>query len=162
MEKPQNESCRLYRPPLFDLMRAEDYHRSMEPLKAACDRARSGWVCLPVPLTSGKAIILLRHGMLIFKVWKNRRRRILVREFSILPLLVIFPLLWPLRKKVWFVVHHNLQWAVRNPLQRFGLRCLALMGAQWALLETQDFQGLEKFKIPSSRNLVLPHPVSSP
>ncbi len=174
-------------------MKAEDYHRSMEPLKAACDRARSGWICLSNPLVGGKLAILGRHFLLIFKVYKIRHRRILVREFSILPLLAIFPLLWPLRKKVWFVVHHNLQWAVRNPLQRFGLRCLALMGAQWALLETQDFpesvaidnfargkittigsgsclennmgagsacfRGLEKFKIPSSRNLVFPHPV---
>lgn len=141
-------------------MKAEDYHRSMKPLEEACRLAESGWVCLPLPLTGGKLMILLRHVLLVFKIFRISHRRILVREFSTLPLLLVFPLLWPLRKRMWFLIHHNLQWAVRDPLERFGLTMLAKMGARWVLLETQDFQCLEKYNIPSDQNLVLPHPVS--
>lgn len=139
-------------------MKAEDYHRSLRPLEEACRFAKSGWVCLPIPLTGGKRMILLRHCSLIFKIYKIRRKRILVREFSTLPLLFVFPLLWPFRKKIHFLINHNLQWAARSSVEHFGLTLLAKMGARWALFETQHVQGLEKFNIPSDKNLILPHP----
>lgn len=138
-------------------MKAEDYHKSLRPLEEACRLA--GWACIRCPLTGGRPMILLRHLALVFKIYKIRQRRILLREFSTLPLLLVFPLLWPLRKKLYFLINHNLQWAARDPLERFGLTMLAKMGARWALFETQNFQGLENFGIPSERNLVLPHPV---
>ena len=106
-------------------------------------------------------MIFLRHLLLVFKVYKTCHRQILVREFSNLPLLLVFPLLWLRRKKIYFLINHNIQWAVRDPLDRFGLSLLAKMGARWALFETQCFQGLEQFGIPSANNLVLPHPVLS-
>jgi glycosyltransferase involved in cell wall biosynthesis len=154
-------------------MKAEDYHKSLRPLEEACRLA--GWKLLTCPLTGGKAKILICHFALVSTVWKNRQRRIFVREFSNLPLLLIFPLIWPLRKKIHFLINHNLQWAVRSSLEGFGLSMLAKMGAQWALFETQYFQclkknkgagsacfqSLENFSIPSGKNLVLPHPVSS-
>ena len=119
----------------------------------------AGWACITCPLTGGRLMILLRHLSLILKIYKIRDQRILVREFSNLPLLLVFPLLWPLRKRIHFLINHNLQWAARDPLERFGLSMLARLGARWALFETQDFPNLGKFKIPSSENLILPHPV---
>jgi len=142
-------------------MKAEEYHKSLAPLQEACPLA--GWICLPVPLTGGKPMILLRHFALICNVWRNRKRQILVREFSTLPLLLVFPLLWPLRKQIHFLINHNLQWAARDPLERFGLAMLARLGTRWALFESRlslHPQSVERFNIPSERNLVLPHPVS--
>ncbi len=102
----------------------------------------------------------MRHVLLVFRCWRaSCHRHILVREFSTIPLLVVFPLLWPLRGKLFFMIHHNLQWAVRSRVERFGMTALARMGARWAIFETQDFQGLEAWNIPSLQNLVLPHPV---
>ena len=140
-------------------MKAEEYHKSLRPLEEACRLA--GWACLPVPLTGGKGMILLRHLCLVLKIYKIRRRRILLREFSTIPLLLVFPLLWPYRTKIFFLIHHNLQWAARSRTERFGMTLLAGMGARWALFETQFFQELKKYHIPDSRNLVLPHPVLS-
>ena len=117
--------------------------------------------------------------VLVFRCWKAAsRRHILVREFSTLPLLFISPLLWPLRKKIYFLMHHNLQWAARSRIEDFGLTALNRMGLRWAIFETQDFpmfgsersgrgsaiagqrpEGEAKFCIPSHRNLMLPHPV---
>ncbi|MBC8207303.1 MAG: glycosyltransferase [Kiritimatiellales bacterium] len=159
-------------------MKPEEYHKSLSPLKEACQLA--GWACIPCPLTGGRLIILFRHLSLIFKIYKIRDQRILLREFSTLPLLLVFPLLWPFRKQILFLINHNLQWAERDPLERFGLTLLARLGARWALFESQDFpnlgsrlpvrhslgdggslhpQNLGKFNIASDQNLVLPHPV---
>jgi len=148
-------------------MKAEEYHKSLAPLKEACQLA--GWACLTCPLTGGKPMIMLRHFALVCKVWRNRKRQILVREFSNIPLLFVFPLLWPLRKQIHFLINHNLQWAARDPLERFGLAMLARLDARWALfesrLEESGFQlslypqSVERFNISLERNLVLPHPV---
>jgi hypothetical protein len=90
-------------------MKAEEYHLSLRSLDAACNLARSGWVCIRNPLTGWgcegsvrwKAGVLLRHVLLVFRCWRvSRCRHILVREFSTLPLLLVFPLLWPLRRKL--------------------------------------------------------------
>jgi glycosyltransferase involved in cell wall biosynthesis len=139
-------------------MKPEDYHPSMKPLEEGCRLA--GWACIPLPLVGGKLAILLRHVALVSKVWKCREPRIVVREFSTLPLLLVFPFLWPKRKTLFFVVHHNLQWAARERLEAFGLKVLSALGARWMLFETQDFQGLEKYSIPSESNVVVPHPIS--
>lgn len=138
-------------------MKAEEYHQSLRPLQEACRQA--GWACLTCPLTGGRFRILLRHVSLIFKIYKIRDQRILLREFSTLPLLLVFPLLRPFRKRIWFLINHNLQWAARSLPERIGLRLLARLGAQWALFETQDFPTFGKFRIPAANNLVLPHPV---
>lgn len=149
-------------------MKAEKYHQSLRPLEQACCFAQSDWFCIRNPLTGWtnegsffwKTGVLLRHVLLVFRCWRaSCHRHILVREFSTLPLLLVFPLLWPLRGKLFFMIHHNLQWAVRSRVERFGMTALARMGARWAIFETQDFQGLEAWNIPSLQNLVLPHPV---
>lgn len=151
-------------------MKAEAYHASLKPLEEACRLARSDWHCIPNPMVGWgregrlgwKAGVLLRHVLLVFRVWQCvSHRHLLVREFSSIPLLVVFPLLWPLRKRLYFMLHHNLQWAQRSCAEMLALRLLAFLGAKWAMLETQDFSGLERLCIPSKLNLVVPHPVAS-
>lgn len=150
-------------------MNAEKYHFSLRPLEEACRLSQTDWVCLPNPLTGWgeegskvwKLRILLRHIGLIFRCWRAAsHRHILIREFSTLPLMMVFPLLWPLRCKLFFLIHHNLQWAMRSRMERFGMTALARMGVRLAAFETQDFPNLGKLGVPSSRNLVLPHPVA--
>ncbi|HKL20616.1 MAG TPA: hypothetical protein VJ904_02345 [Tichowtungia sp.] len=141
-------------------MKAEDYHKSLAPLEEACRIA--GWTCLTCPLTGGRLLILFRHVSLVFKTYKIRQRRMVVREFSTLPLLLVFPLLWPLRKKLYFLINHNLQWAARDPLERFGLAILARLGARWALFESRLSlrpQVSDRFGLSSEKTMVLPHPV---
>jgi glycosyltransferase involved in cell wall biosynthesis len=151
-------------------MNAEQYHPALRPLEEACCLAETGWICLRNPLTGWgregarrwKAGVLLHHAGLVFRCWSAAaNRHILVREFSTLPLLMVFPLLWPLRKKTWFLIHHNLQWAERSRVEYFGMAVLSRLGVRWALLETQDFQGFGKLHIPAACNLILPHPVSA-
>jgi len=148
-------------------MKAEEFHKAMRPLNEACSLAKTGWVCLSNPLVGWgeegmirwKVGILLRHIALVFRCFKNATApHILIREFSSVPLLLVFPFLWPMRKKLIFMLHQNIQWAAQRKSEHFALVALSKMGAHWAILETQDFQGLEKFNLPSSRNLVLPHP----
>lgn len=149
-------------------MKAEEYHPVLRSLEDACCLAQSSWICLPNPLVGWscegtflwRTGVLLRHFALISRCWRALgHRHILVREFSTIPLLTVFPLLWPLRKKIYFLIHHNLQWAARSRIERLGMIALARMGARWAFFETQDFPMFGKFCLSSQRNLVLPHPV---
>lgn len=150
-------------------MTAEEYHLSLRPLEEVCRQAGSGWICLRNPLVGygragslcWKTRILIRHIGLVWRCWESRRyRHILVREFSTIPLLAVFPLLYPLRKKLFFMINHNLQWAARNRIERYALAMLARLNVRWALFETQELFDLTAFNIPSEHNLVLPHPVS--
>lgn len=149
-------------------MTVDEYHQSLRPLEKACGLAGTEWVCIPNPLVGWgcegtvvwKFRILLRHITLVFRCWRNASHaHILIREFSTLPLLLVFPFLWPFRQRLFFVIHHNLQWVVRSTLERAGLFVLTRLGARWTLFETEELEGLSAFNIPSEQNLVLPHPV---
>jgi len=141
-------------------MKIDAYHQSLRPLEEACRLARSRWICLPNPLVGWgcegtlrwKAGVLLRHFVLAFRCWRTESgRQVLVREFSTIPLLMVFPLLWPLRHRMLFFIHHNLQWAVRSPVENLAFRLLTRCGVCWAGFEVStDVAGLD---------LVLPHPV---
>ncbi len=148
-------------------MKADEFHQAMRPINEACSLAKSGWVCLSNPLVGWgkegmirwKLGILLRHVLLIFRcLEKASTPHILVREFSSIPLLLVFPFLWPMRKKLIFMLHQNIQWAAQRKSEHLALVALSKMGARWAILETQHLPNLGKFNLPSSRNLVLPHP----
>jgi len=141
-------------------MKIDAYHQSLLPLEEACRLAQSRWICLPNPLVGWgcegtlcwKAGVLLRHFALVLHCWRTASdQHILVREFSTIPLLIAFPLLWPLRCRLLFFIHHNLQWAARSPVENFAFRLLTRCGAQWAVYEVQ----------PNSAtvSLELPHPV---
>lgn len=153
-------------------MKAETYHSCLRPLEEACRLAESGWVCLPNPLVgpgsrrspAGKLLwkgaVMFRHVVLVFRLWAaGRHPHILIREFSTWPLLLVFPLLLPLRRKLFFMMHHNLQWALRSRLEKAALTALAGMGARWVLFETDEPNELEALGILPGHPLVLPHPV---
>ncbi len=149
-------------------MKADEFHQAMRPINEACDLAKTGWVCLSNPLVGWgeegmirwKLGILLRHIALVFRcLEKAAASHILIREFSSVPLLLVFPFLWPMRKKLLFMLHQNIQWAAQRKSEHLALVALSKMGARWAILETQNLPSLGEFNIPSSRNLVLPHPV---
>ncbi len=140
-------------------MKAESYHPNPWP-QEACRLARSGWVCIPNPLVGWgcegtlrwKAGVLLRHFALVYRCWRVAPHRyVLVREFSTIPLLIVFPLLWPIRRKLLFFIHHNLQWAARSRVENFGLCLLIRLGARRAVYEVRTES--------ASADLVLPHPV---
>jgi len=153
-------------------MKPDQYHPSLRPLEEACRLAESDWICLRNPLVGfgerrsligkllWKGAVMLRHAALVFRCWAVcSHPHILIREFSTWPLLLVFPLLLPLRRKLFFVIHHNLQWAASSRIERAGFTALARLGARWVLFETQELAGLEALDIPSGQNLVLPHPV---
>lgn len=139
-------------------MKAENYHPGRWP-QEACRLAQSGWVCVPNPLIGWgsegdlrwKAGVLLRHFALVYRCWRVALRRyVLVREFSTIPLLMVFPLLWPVRRKLLFFIHHNLQWAAQSRIEKFGLNLLHRSGARFAMYEVCP-DGLA--------DLTVPHPV---
>jgi len=134
-------------------MKAEEYHAVLAPLEGACRLA--GWGFLTCPLTGGRLMILFRHVSLIFNLYKIRRRRILLREFSTVPLLAVWPLLWPLRKRLFFLVHHNLQWAERQWTERCCLNLLLRLGLRCAFLERVP----PGFGKGPARHLALPFPM---
>ena len=84
---------------------------------------------------------------------------IVVKGFRTNLLMVVMLLgLWPFRKKLLFVIHHNLQFAHVRLLDR-SLKLLCRLGAQFALLEGDD--GLSELGIDRNEHqfVVLPLPV---
>lgn len=145
---------------MLSAMNSETYHPSLRPVEEACRLAKSGWACVANPLVGWgsegdlrwKTGVLLRHVALIFRCWRSAgHRHILVREFSTVPLLAVFPFLWPLRRKLLFLIHHNLQWAAQSRIEHFAFRLLDKLGANWAAYEVQAGE----FAI----DVILPHPV---
>jgi len=149
-----------------------EVHGSLRPLLEAARRTRANIAVLPVPMVwrsrswlPGNFDLLVRtpvyalaHLRLVADLWRLRRRRVLVREFLSPFLLLVWPLVWPLRRRCYFLSHHNLQAAFRGGLENFCLRLLLRTGFRMALLETSA--GIEALgvEVPPAHLLVLPHP----
>lgn len=101
----------------------------------------------------------LGHLWLIpFAIRHRRADLILVKGFRTNLLAVTMLGLWPFRRTLLFVIHHNLQFAHVRPLQR-TLKLLCRLGVQFALLEADD--GLTELGIDKDGRqfVVLPLPV---
>lgn len=101
----------------------------------------------------------LGHLWLIpFTIRHRKADLILVQGFRTNLLAVTMLGLWPFRRKLLFVIHHNLQFAHVRPLQR-TLKLLCRLGIQFALLEGDD--GLAELGIEKDGRqfVVLPLPV---
>ena len=74
--------------------------------------------------------------------------------------MVVWPLIWPLRRRVYFLINHNLQEAHRRGLERWVLRLLYRTGCRFACFETTA--GCAEIGIvpDAERFLVLPHPLA--
>jgi glycosyltransferase involved in cell wall biosynthesis len=137
---------------------ASDPHRALWPLIEAASQTHAKTAVLPVPMMwQGwpwlpwrlellvKALrFLAPHARLVGEIWRRRDHDlILVREFLTALLLVVWPLIWPLRRRVYFLI---------NLLYRTGGR--------FACFETTA--GCTEIGIvpDAERFLVLPHPLA--
>jgi hypothetical protein len=153
------------------------YHAGLDPLIEAAARTRAGWTCMTVPLAppgegdwsrlegraaaGHKAFVLRQHLELVRRCRAAGAGPILVREFSTKPLLVVAGRLRRLRRRLWFVVNHNLQWTLTDRVERACFVLLDRLGFRFAFFETTDLDLLRRYGIDASRHAVLPHPVAT-
>jgi glycosyltransferase involved in cell wall biosynthesis len=151
-----------------------DPHHALQPLieaaalaeaKVAVLRVPMSWpepAWLPRPLAMlAKALLFLGpHVRLAGSLWRHRDHDlVVVREFLTALLIVVWPVIWPLRGRVYFLVNHNLQEAHQRGLERVVLRLLHRTGCRFACFETTA--GFAELGIVPDRErfLVLPHPL---
>ncbi len=154
---------------------AADPHRALWPLIEAASQTHAKTAVLPVPmiwqgwprlpwrleLLVKALLFLVPHARLVRQIWRRRDHDlILVREFLTALLLVVWPLIWPHRRRVYFLINHNLQEAHRRRLERFVLRLLYRTGGCFACFESTA--GWTEIGIvpDAERFLVLPHPLA--
>jgi glycosyltransferase involved in cell wall biosynthesis len=150
-------------------------HPGLQPLAEAVRLTQAKVVVLPVPMLwepspwlRGRAELIAKalkflgaHVRLVGQLWRHRQADlILVREFLTAMVMVVWPLIWPLRRRVYFLVNHNLQEAHRRAFERTLVRLLARSGFRFACLETTA--GFAELGIApdGERFLVLPHPLA--
>jgi glycosyltransferase involved in cell wall biosynthesis len=149
-------------------------HGALQPLEEAASLASSKVVVVPVemgfrPWRFASATIrqlqkgvryFMAHLRLVRDLWRLRQHDlIIVREFLTSLLVIVWPLIWPLRRRVYFLINHNLQEAHRQPLERTVIRGLFGAGARFACFETTA--GFDELSITPTpdRFLILPHPL---
>jgi hypothetical protein len=153
---------------------APDPHGALQPLleAPALTRAKVAVVRVPMhwrdrPRLPRSLELLLKsvrflgpHARLAAQLWRRRDHDlIVVREFLTALLIVVWPLIWPLRARVHFLINHNLQEAHRRGLERRVLRLLHGTGCRFACFETTA--GFAELGIlpDDERFLVIPHPL---
>ena len=154
---------------------APDPHLGLAPLTLAAAMARARITILRVPMHFNPGSVMARrplaligklfvfmaaHLRLARELWRLRDQDlVIVREFLTSLLVLVWPLLWPLRGRVHFLVNHNLQEAGRRGFERRCLRLLGRCGCRFAGLELAD--GFAELGLPTTpeRLLVLPHPL---
>jgi glycosyltransferase involved in cell wall biosynthesis len=151
-----------------------DPHQALQPLLEAAARTRAKVAVLRVPmawqgppwlprLIKGlikQVLFLGPHVRLAAQLWRRRDHDlIVVREFLTALLIIVWPLIWPLRGRVHFLINHNLQEAHRRGLERRVLRLLHRTGCRFACFETTA--GFTELGIipDALRFLVIPHPL---
>ncbi len=153
-----------------------DPHRALQPLIEAASQTAAKVAVLPVPmhwdawpwlpgplqLVAKALLFLVPHARMVGRIWRQRDHDLLVvREFLTVLLMVVWPLIWPLRRRVYFLINHNLQEAHRRVLERSVLRLLYRTGCRFACFETTV--GCAEIGIvpDAERFLVLPHPLAA-
>ncbi|MDZ4198247.1 MAG: hypothetical protein U1E27_03080, partial [Kiritimatiellia bacterium] len=155
------------------------YHRVLDGLAEAAGRTACGMRCLSVPLAapgepvwdrlSGRA--LREHRRFVFRQHFDLIRRVkdipsgspvLIREFSSIPLALLAPCFFSRRRDLFWLVNHNLQWAVQSAAERTAFVGLARVGFRFAFFETAELEPLERWRIRSECRRTLPLPVAGP
>lgn len=133
------------------LRRYRDPHGALGMLGPACRRV--GTVQLvrvpmhpvlagdagPASRLSGILGKLFGHLRLIPKAYAPRRpgaQTLFVREFLTTPLFLISPFIWPRRRQMWFMCHHNVGQAAQRPGHRLMLRALYVAGFRFVVNES--------------------------
>lgn len=139
----------------FGVAGSRSSHRIvLTPSVIPCRPERFAWV--PRPVWNYVSVILL-HLRLLVVIWLRRDSDlILVHSFSTTLIGAMWPLLFPLRDRLAFIVHQNLQYAHVRPLERRIFKFLCRRRFRFAFLES--IEGLAELGLdPSSDQfLVLP------
>lgn len=150
------------------LLSGISYHGALAPLVEACRVAEGDILYVSDLLEQGsgqgslarKLGIALRHLRFVGTVFRNRRRKcILIRDFSNIPLACVFPVIFWMRRKMLFVVNHNLQWTIGSHFERAAFCWLGRMGCRFAFFEQVPVDLLKEYGLDSTHSDALPHPV---
>jgi glycosyltransferase involved in cell wall biosynthesis len=145
------------------------YHGVLAPLEDACRLSHADILCVSDLMQTGSAIdalsrklgIVLRHCRLVWTVFMNRERSfILVRDFSNIPLVCVFPAIRWMNARMLFVVNHNLQWTRGNRIERAAFRRLGRWGCRFVFFEQVPVDLLKIYGIDPLRCFALPLPTS--
>lgn len=152
-----------------------DPHHGLRPFMDAAQLTEARVTVLRVPMSwsprrpwprwaeiPAKSLrFLAAHLRLVRALWQQRDRDlVLVREFLTQIVMFVWPLIWPLRRRVYFLVNHNLQEAHRRRLERVLLLLLHRTGFRFACLETTEGFAELGIRPDAERFLVLPHPIA--
>lgn len=154
-----------------------DFHQSYLPLKEAIESIGPSHVFVPIPTIWPPRLMgfpaklkrvwemffsILTHIRLVSRLWKFRfAELIIVREFLNIPLLLVWPILYPLHKRIVFLVNHNIQYANTKRSERFALRLLTGAGARLLCLELPAGLAEIGLKGAAEKSLILPFPLGS-
>lgn len=157
---------------------ADVFHQSLEILEQAARRARAGGVCLPVALAPSaglgwaerwgaaalrhKVFVLAQHLRLIRRAlpYLSQGKPVLVREFSTVPLWLVAAALKRWRARLFFLVNHNLQWALNQRSERWAFSRLEKMRLRFVFFETLENPAISVWKFDRARHACLRFPVS--
>ena len=134
----------------------------MAPLEDACTLAHDDILFVSNLLEGGffrKASILIRHLGFALAMSGNQTRKVLVRDFSNVPLWIVFPLFYSSRCNMRFLVNHNLQWTLASRVQKAVFCSLVRGGCRVLFFEQVPDEFLQEHGIASSTNRFIPHPV---
>ncbi len=153
------------------------YHQSLAPLERAAALTRAGGVCLPVPLAPEgglgwaerfglgaarhKAFVFAQHIRLVRRALPHLRagRPVLMREFSTIPLCLVAPALHHWRARLFFLVNHNLQWALNQRSEAWAFRRLERRGFRFVFFETLETPATKEWGFDSARHAMLHFPM---
>ncbi len=154
-----------------------EFHQTYKTLEKAVDLSNIDAIIIPLPTIwpprapfFPKTIISIierilsvaTHYRLILSVMKNRKKdMIIIREFSNIPMLLVWPFLTLLNNEIYCLVNHNIQLATRNRFEKFAIKTLSRLNCKFLCLEGVD--GTEESGIiPNGSNiLTLPFPIKS-
>lgn len=155
-----------------------DFHQSYFPLFVASKLSKHQVAIIPIPTIWPPNVVFfpplvkriwemffsfLTHIRLVREVWRQERAdMVIVREFLNLPTVLVWPLLWPLRHKVIFLVNHNIQFAHISRLEGLALQILCRSGLRLLCLELPAGLAELGLRGAAEASVKLPFPLNVP